>query len=196
MNLNRFTDLVGHTLACTVICLFMCLPLVGLADDTSATAPTTASSSAPPGADIAANNQALQGMIKGFTHESDVADNALIPLSAIFLIFGGPVILIITLAGFHYRTQQRLALYRRDTIAALIDAGKDVPESLLFFDDLGGKQTLEKTLHRGLKNIGLGLGLIVFLCAMYSLQAGTFGLIFIGLGLAQVLSWKLTQQKI
>lgn len=194
MNINRFTDLIGHNLACVVICLFMFLPLASHANDASeiASGPSSGISSA----DVKSENQSAQQLIQGFTQESEAAENNLIPLTAILSVFVGPVILIIALAGFHYRTQQRLAQYRRETIASLIDAGKEVPESLLFFDDLGGKQPIEKTLHRGLKNIGLGLGLIVFLWAMHSLRAGTFGLIFIGLGLAQVLSWKLTQQKI
>ncbi|RZA04759.1 MAG: ABC transporter ATP-binding protein [Moraxellaceae bacterium] len=192
MNLNRFTDMLGHTLACIIICIFITSPLLCMADEASKSAALAAGASTVPADE--SNEQILQNMIRGVSPETEPATGAIVPVVALLLIFGGPVLILITLILQHYRSQKLKAEFRRECVGKLIDAGKDVPASLLFFDDLGADKTPEKTLNRGLNFLGLGIGITVFLWAVNGLQAGTFGLIFIGLGCAQLISWKLTHQ--
>ncbi|HEY6528036.1 MAG TPA: DUF6249 domain-containing protein [Cellvibrionaceae bacterium] len=194
MNLNRFTDTLGHTLACLIICIFMTTPLLSRAEESPVTAAAAVSGSAHAGQASSSDEQVLQRMIRELGSEDDPSKDSTVPVVALLLIFGGPVLILITLILQHYRSQKLKAEFRRECVGKLIDAGKEVPASLLFFDDLGTDQTPAKTLNRGLNFLGLGIGITVFLWAVNGLQAGTFGLIFIGLGCAQLISWKLTHQ--
>jgi|GEM_PF-2852440 len=175
MKTHRFIDSLGHYLICLVICVFIAAPLVSQAEELAA-----------------AQNPAVQQMIQSF-NPSDAADSNLVPVVAIVAVFGGPVCVLLVLILQHYRTQMRLADYRREAIAKLIDAGKDVPESLLFFQELTGPQQPHKNVQRGLVSVGFGLGIGIFLWAMNGLAAGTFGLIFVGIGAAQLIAWQLTR---
>jgi hypothetical protein len=42
------------------------------------------------------------------------------------------------------------------------------------------------------RNIGLGTGWLVFLTVMFGFKIGSFGFIFIGLGISQVVIWLLS----
>lgn len=192
MNLYRFTAPLGHICACLIVCIFMFTPLLGMADEAAITAASTEGGSTALAEE--AKRQDVQNMIRGFIPETEPATGAIVPVVALLLIFGGPVVILITLILQHFRTQKLKAEFRRECVGKLIDAGKDVPASLLFFDDLDADKTPQKTLTRGLNFLGLGIGITVFLWAVNGLQAGTFGLIFIGLGCAQLISWKLTHQ--
>lgn len=175
MTRNRFISTIAGLLVCFTITLGMILPMKSLAD--------------APAAEMSAQqgfNSVVQGLASGNAE-------LLIPILAIVFVFGGPVIIVVTLVLQHYRSQKSLAEHRRECIAKLIDAGRDVPESLLYFDDLGQEKNPERDLSRGIKNIGLGVGIAIFLAAVSSLKASTFGLILVGLGCAQLLSWKLTR---
>lgn len=193
MNLNRFTDLIGHTFICIVVCIFMAAPLIGQAEEP---APVNAVVSTSPSAtEPAGNKDGVQKIVEQLEEHEGVLGNVLVPVVAILGVFGGPVLVLVVLILMHHRSQRRLADHRRDVIGKLIDAGKDVPESLLNFDDLGAQIPPEKHLQRGLKNVGLGLGIGIFLWSVNGLQSGTVGLIFIGLGCAQILIWKLADKK-
>lgn len=195
MNLNRFTDLIGHTFICVVFCLFMAAPIMGQAEEHSPI-PAAASASAP--ANPQANIDSVQKMVEGWVPQEDhggVLGDVLVPIVAIIGVFGGPTLVLVLLILMHHRSQRRLAEHRREVISKLIDAGKDVPDSLLNFDDLGAPCPPEKHLQRGLKNVGLGLGIGIFLWATSGLSSGTVGLILIGLGSAQILIWRLADKK-
>lgn len=154
-----------------VFCLFISAPLLAKAE--AVTAP---------------GEPAVQQMIDRFA-PAEPTENTVIPVVAFISVFGGPASVLIVLILQHYRAQMRLADYRREAIGKLIEAGRDVPENLLFFQELNAQQPPHKNLQRGLVNLGFGLGLVVFLWAMHSLAAGTFGLIFIGIGAAQLIAW-------
>lgn len=135
------------------------------------------------------NPNSIEGVLNAYTPDYI---GVVAPVLAILLIFGGPIALAIILVLQHYRSQRCFGEIRRECINKLIDAGKDVPESLLFFDDPAN--SADKDLSRGLKNLGLGAGIAIFLTAINGPAAGTFGLILIGLGGAQLVSWKLSRK--
>lgn len=174
MNTQRFIRRLGQCFVCLVMSLVMAAPLVAQVQE-----------------GLAPEAQAVQQVINSFAPQE--VDETLISLVGIISVFGGPVCVLIVLILQHFRTQMRLADYRREAIGKLIDAGKDVPESLLFFQDLNGTNQPHKNLQRGLVNLGFGAGLLVFLWAIHSLAAGTFGLMFIGIGAAQLITWQITR---
>ncbi|HMU65699.1 MAG TPA: DUF6249 domain-containing protein [Cellvibrionaceae bacterium] len=174
MKTHLFIDCIAYSLMCLFVCLFMAAPIAGHAEDIKAP-----------------EAQAVQQVINTLAPQE--TDDTLVSLAGILGVFGGPVCVLIVLIVQHYRSQMRLADFRREAIGKLIDAGKDVPESLLFFQDLNGSNQPHKNLQRALVNIGFGLGVLVFLWAVHSLAAGTFGLIFIGIGAAQFITWHLSR---
>lgn len=173
MKTHRFIDCIAYSLVCLFVCLFMAAPMAGYA----------AENTAP-------ESQTVQQVVNALAPQE--TNETLISIVGILGVFGGPVCVLIVLILQHYRNQMRLADFRREAIGKLIDAGKDVPESLLFFQDLNGSNQPHKNMQRGLVNIGFGLGVLVFLWAVHSLAAGTFGLIFIGIGAAQLITWHLS----
>jgi hypothetical protein len=185
MNLNR----LFRTITCFLCLLTLLMPLHGFAEDTVTPKPPVALQLQTEEAKIDRFNQAIEGLAQPFDAGFDAG--LLIPILAILCIFGGPVIIVTLLVVRHYRAQERLIEFRRDSVGKLIDAGKDVPESLLFFDNPTNGS--EKDLSRGIKNIGLGLGIGIFFTAVIGITAGSVGLILVGLGSAQLLSWKLTR---
>lgn len=185
MRHNRLFNTVAGLLISITLVFGLAIPIKSLAAQEAAL-PAAASASPP---------VELNRVIQGYAG-SQVSQGLglLIPIVSVIIIFGGPVLIVSLLITQHYRSQKRLAEFRRESIGKLIDAGRDVPESLLYFDDLGKDKNPERDLSRGVKNIGLGVGIGVFLAAVSSLQAGTFGLILVSLGCAQLLSWKLTRK--
>lgn len=110
----------------------------------------------------------------------------LVPIVALLLIFGGPVLLMIVLATLHYRSRNRRAGLHHETMARLIESGQPIPDEVL-------RVTLTDSLHRGVRgfrNLGLGLGLFAFLTLAASVKVGALGLLFMGIGVAQLLIWK------
>lgn len=51
-------------------------------------------------------------------------------------------------------------------------------------------------LQKGLKNIGGGLGWLVCLTILAGIKVGSFGFIFIGLGISQLVIWKLSGTRV
>lgn len=122
-----------------------------------------------------------------------IPDGELIPLVAIFVIFGGPVILVIVLAVLRNRAAARRETIRAGTIARYLEAGRDVPPELLH----GGtvEQKAENNLRKGIINLGFGIGLTVFLVNFLGTGIGSIGFIVIGMGLSQLAVWKLIDSK-
>lgn len=117
----------------------------------------------------------------------------LIPLLAIFFIFGGPIILVIIMVVLHYRAKARRERQQSENIAQLLAAGKDVPLELLRGDE--SDETGENNLRKGVKNIGIGVGLLLFLTLFMGISIGAVGFIMIGLGISQLVIWKLADSK-
>lgn len=116
----------------------------------------------------------------------------LIPIVAIIFALGSPVVLIIALATLFYRAKLKRAKLQSENIMRLLEAGREVPIELLRGDDMEYTAT---NLRKGLKNIGLGSGLLIALSLLFEFSVGALGFILIGLGIAQLAVWKLADQK-
>lgn len=110
------------------------------------------------------------------------------PLLAIFLIFGGLPAVLIVLAAMHYRSVRIKAQIQGEMIAKALESGRELPVELLTRDTEPASRTL---LKRGVKNVGLGVGLLLAFSMMMGLSIGAIGFIFIGIGAAQLVLWKL-----
>jgi hypothetical protein len=126
-------------------------------------------------------------------HWSGMRHDALIPIVALFFIFGGPVILVIVLAVLRNRTAARREAARAETIARYLESGRDVPPELLH----GGtvEQKAENNLRKGITNLGMGIGLTIFLVNFLGTGIGSIGFVVIGMGLSQLAIWKLIDSK-
>ncbi len=140
-----------------------------------------------------------------FDHSNWARPDLLIPIVAMSLLFGGPVLLVIVLAFFYYRAKARRQQNINANIDKLLAAGRDIPVELLMGDDApliktgqsnGSAQVTypgsEEMMHKGVRNIGLGTGWLLFLTIMFGFKIGSFGFIFIGLGISQVVIWLLS----
>lgn len=161
----------------------------------------------PPPAEFAHENiqhamDDLEDDFGGLSLNPDV----IIPLVAILLLFGGPVLLVIVLAFFHYRAKARRQQNINMNIDKLLAAGRDIPVELL----LGEEATVIKTqvkgetivyerndvlLEKGVKNVCVGIGLLVFLTIFVGIKLGSCAFILIGLGISRLIIWKLSGQR-
>ena len=135
--------------------------------------------------------------------EFNMSPELLIPIVAMSLLFGGPVLLVIILALLHYRAKARRQKNINANIDKLLAAGRDIPVELLLGEEataikrnVSGDVTVyhgdDANMQKGVRNIGLGTGWLIFLTIMFGIKIGAFGFIFIGLGLSQVVIWKLS----
>ena len=108
-----------------------------------------------------------------------------VPIVALLLIFGGPVLIVAIVSRNNRRKREMV----HQTIDRIISQGKDVPVELLDALDKGSNG--KSGLARGTVNVALGLGLGSFFFANAGLGAGSIGLIPLSIGLAQLLVWKL-----
>lgn len=185
---------------------------------------SAASSSAPsapvppeapnPSSDIEAAQQDIHQAMEDMRHDFhqdfgsefdrfDVNSAMIIPILAISLLFGGPVLLIIVLAILHYRNKARRQQNINANIDKLLAAGKDIPVELLLGEEpaavrrtVNGQVTVyqgaDENMRKGVRNIGLGVGWLIFLTIMFGIKIGAFGFVLIGLGISQVIIWQLS----
>lgn len=125
-------------------------------------------------------------------HIGQMLTDVLVPVLAISLIFGGPIVLIIVLATMRYRARARREKLHSENIARLIEAGRDVPLEMLR-GSASGK--IEDNLRNGIKNVGVGTGLLIFLTLFLGIKIGSVGFIMIGYGLSQLAVWKWVDSK-
>ncbi len=118
----------------------------------------------------------------------------LVPLVAIVFSIGGPLLLVGFLIAQRYRNKQLRQQNLNANIDKLLAAGRDIPVELLRGDDplVGGDAG---NRDRGIRNICLGTGLLLFLSILAGLDIGAVGFIWIALGVSQVLIWRLNQPK-
>ncbi len=123
----------------------------------------------------------------GHFKPEDIGSDVLIPILAILLIFGMPPLVIIVLIVAYYHSRKRAALMRAETVTRLIEADREVPQSLLLGEE-PSTHNPQQLKHHGVRNVAVGLGLVVCLGVIISWKAGTVGLVLIGLGVAQLYS--------
>ncbi|RYY04604.1 MAG: hypothetical protein EOO53_01990 [Gammaproteobacteria bacterium] len=129
-----------------------------------------------------------------------------LPVVIVAILFGGPTLLVILLAILHYRSKSRRRQNINMNIDKLLAAGRDIPIELLLGEEprivksttnAGGVvySHSDESMRKGVRNIGLGTGWLVFLTIMFGIKIGAFGFIFIGLGISQVVIWKLSDSR-
>jgi hypothetical protein len=116
----------------------------------------------------------------------------LLPIIAMVLIFGGPLILIFALAALNYRGKRRTEEIRAATIQQALESGRNIPPELL---RESGVESPKDYRTKGIRNLGLGLGLVVALSLLAGIQIGGLGFILVGIGASQLILWKLDQPK-
>jgi hypothetical protein len=157
--------------------------------------------------------RAIDELRDSIHHEmpSDFGDNLLgadviVPVVAMLLLFGGPILLLIVLAVLHYRAKARRQQNINMNIDKLLAEGRDIPLEMLLGEEAAVMKSPmpvrqgvvlassrdDNTLQKGVRNIGLGTGWLLFLTIMFGINIGSFGFIFIGLGISQLVIWKLS----
>lgn len=143
-----------------------------------------------------------QDIGSGF-HGFGMTPEIVVPVVAMSLLFGGPVLLLIILAFFHYRAKAHRQQNINANIDKLLAAGRDIPVELLLGEEpatvrrtaqgeVRVYQGVDENMRKGVRNIGLGVGWLIFLTIMFGIKIGAFGFILIGLGISQVIIWKLS----
>lgn len=127
-------------------------------------------------------------------HIGQIAQDFVIPIVAMLLIFGGPILLVGFLMALNYRNKRRREANINMNIDKLLAAGRDIPVELLRGDEPRSADAEESgNLNKGIKNICVGTGLFIFLTLITGIEVGSIAFILIGLGVSRVLVWKLGQ---
>ncbi len=183
-----------------------------VASDTASSAPVPPEAPSPSDIQSAQQDvhQAMEDMRRDFHQDFgsgfdrfDEDSTMIIPILVLSLLFGGPVLLIIVLALLHYRNKARRQQNINANIDKLLAAGRDIPVELLLGEEpaavkrtVAGEVTVyhgaDENMRKGVRNIGLGAGWLIFLTIMFGIKIGAFGFVFIGLGISQVVIWKLS----
>ena len=120
----------------------------------------------------------------------------LIPILAVLFLFGGPVLVIVIFTLLYFRSKVRRERTQSENVLRLIEAGREVPIELLRGDEASNTPQGSTYLHRGMRNIGLGLGIFLCLMFLFGFSWGSIGFIFIALGISQLIVWKIADSKI
>ncbi len=131
-------------------------------------------------------------------HSNDEDDfgafEAAAAITAITFGLGMPIFIVAMILYFAYR-RRRLA---HDTINQYLSSGKEIPPEIMqnLFKDAAGKPATPRTnLHKGAINASLGLGMVIGFNAIDVEFLAAIGFIFLLVGLAQMLIWKLEYGK-
>lgn len=120
--------------------------------------------------------------------DGNSVNETLVATLAILLIFGTPVMIVALVSFNGYRRRKLL----HDNVNQLITQGKDIPPQL--FDYFEGSGNSNNSLKNGLVLIATGIGTLISLSILAGLEVGSIGLIPLFLGLAYLLTWKLTER--
>lgn len=106
------------------------------------------------------------------------------------LVLGWPFFLSIYLVTLHYRAKSQRRRDLNTNIDKLLAAGRDIPVEILRGDE--PRQPDESgNRDKGIRNLFLGTGWLIFLTIFFGFDIGAIGFIWIALGLSQLVIWKL-----
>lgn len=137
-------------------------------------------------------NQAFGG---DHDDEGDFHPALLIPILAILFIFGGPIILLILILVFFFGARRRRQQDINMNIDKLLASGRDIPVELLRGDEPKSDAPVGSR-DKGIRNIFLGTGWLVFLTILIGFNIGAAGFIWIALGSSQVVIWYLNRPNV
>jgi hypothetical protein len=109
-----------------------------------------------------------------------------VPLLAISLIFGTPILVVIAVLYAGYRKRRLVA----ETISQYLASGKEVPPEILESIH-GGAEKPKNYLQKGFVMVGAGVGIFLAFAIMGSIEAASLGLIPLFIGIAQLFIWKM-----
>jgi len=150
-------------------------------------------------------HDAVKDAVKGHTraigigHRSADDDSfgafqAIVAIVAIIFTLGMPILIVSLILFFGYR-KRRLA---HDTINKFLSSGKDIPPEImqnLFKESGAAAATPRSSLQKGTLNTSIGLGMVIGFSIIDVDFLAAIGFIFLLVGLAQLLIWKLEQGK-
>jgi len=113
----------------------------------------------------------------------------MIPLFGILAVFGTPILIVYLIVRASTRRRELM----HENINKLLEQGKDVPPELL---QAFQRQTSPETdLYRGVRLSLIGVAVIISLSMLADFEVGSIGFIPLAIGLAQVITWKIQQNK-
>jgi hypothetical protein len=140
---------------------------------------------------VAQSTPDVDAFIPDFVNDS--MGDTFIPALAIIMVFGAPPLLILLLALLVFRHREKQQQLMNERLQRFLEAGQPIPEELLKSGVVEASPA--QLLNRGLTLLGLGIGLGIFLGLMMSWKAASLALIPIGMGIAKLISWKLSAPK-
>lgn len=138
----------------------------------------------------------------GGNHQQDNSEgtSAMDALIVIISVIAGvtflcsPFILIGFYLSLRYRVRNRRQQDINNNIDKLLAAGRDIPVELLRGDEPRSASE-SGDLARGVRNLFLGIGLLIFLTVFLGFKLGSVGFIWIALGCSQIVIWYLNKPK-
>ncbi len=143
---------------------------------------------------IQAFEQRIERMIDRHSRGNSIDLSQFVPITAIVFSLGGPIFLLCFLINRRYRYRQLQQQSLNENIDKFLAAGRDIPPEFLRNEerkapgDLGNRD-------KGIRNICIGTGVLIFLSILTGISTGSIGFIWIALGVSQVLIWHLNQPK-
>lgn len=113
--------------------------------------------------------------------------DALLPLLAVLMVFGMPIVIV--LAVLRFRAQRQKSI--NDMVLKLADKGQPIPPEL--FLEPGRKR--KSDVSSGLSLVGAGLGLMGFFWFAGAESAIGIGFIPLMIGVGQLIAWKIEQTR-
>lgn len=111
---------------------------------------------------------------------------------ALIIFLCSPLILIGVFLVLRHKAKTRHQQALNNNIDKLLAAGRDIPVELLRGDEPKSDEPVGSR-DKGIRNIFLGTGWLVFLTIMVGFDVGSAGFIWIALGVSQVLIWYLNR---
>lgn len=113
----------------------------------------------------------------------------LVPILGILAVFGTPVLIVYLIVRATTRRRELM----HENINRLLEQGKDIPPELL--NAFQKQASPESDLYRGIRLSLVGVAIIIALSMLAGFEVGSLGFIPMALGLAQVITWKIQQNK-
>ncbi len=122
--------------------------------------------------------------------EDDFDETIIIPVLAILLIFGSPLLIVAIVVIQSYRKRKLL----HNSIDKLIDKGMDIPPEL--FDSMQNKpKNPVGYLKKGVLLTAVGIGVFIWLAALAGSDVATVGLIPLLIGIGYIVLYKVDRRK-
>lgn len=180
---------------CILVGLAMLAPLTSLAEtpdpaaiEAAAAEIEKAFAQTDPGEEI---GKAIGDAMKSMDHQDLAGQALLIPILGIIGALITPMVAVIIAIWLIYLYREHKEKRNHETIRLMIEKGIEIPPNFSF----GEAPEAGSPLNRGLKLIGIGIGLIIFFLAMDMSGIAGVGAIPLFIGLAYLLIWHLEKGK-